>query len=389
MTRWLFSTNAKDIGTLYLVFAVFSGLLGTAFSVIIRMELSSPGVQYLANASGEGNYQLYNVIITAHALLMIFFMVMPALVGGFGNYLVPVQIGAPDCFNTTIRMASFLVNPSKLGPYIAGLWEGDGHIWIPKTTHSPGGEKYSPQFAITFCEPDYPLVLMLQLILGGSIRHKVEEHAYVLTITSQAGLIKLINLISGHLRTPKLAKFNALILWVNSDMSTTFPLTTLDTSALFSNSWLSGFVDADGSFDIRVSLISNGAKKNRVSARLRIEQRKVDPYSGILYIEIMSLIAAALSVRLTSSTHNGGVKYHLVETSSEKSRLAIASYFSQYPLWGSKRMNYQDWLICHQLILDGGHTCPAGYAVASMLQSGMNSTRTLYTWDHLDALKSY
>jgi hypothetical protein len=67
--RWFLSTNAKDIGTLYLMFALFSGLLGTAFSVLIRMELSGPGVQYIADN------QLYNSIITAHALLMIFFMV--------------------------------------------------------------------------------------------------------------------------------------------------------------------------------------------------------------------------------------------------------------------------------------------------------------------------
>ena len=284
-----------------------------------------------------------------------------------------------------MKMINNKNDKTLFGSYLAGLFEGDGHIWFPKENIK---KKTNPRFCITFGLKNEKLAKkLLELIGYGFIRYKPRDNACVLVVSPVKGLKKIIECINGELRTPKIIQLHILIDWINKNHSSNIAKLALKKGNLDKDSWLAGFVDADGSFSIQHTKLENNAKKIKISCRLRIEQRMLEPITKNSYFDVLTEIALFLGCNLkTKKQISTGNLYFNVTASSRKSLLIIITYFKSFPLYSSKFLDYKDWEQAAILILEKDHYTEKGITTIDILKDSMNLKRTYFNWDHLNNL---
>ena len=271
-------------------------------------------------------------------------------------------------------------NNLPFSSYLAGLIEGDGTIVVPKTERSPKGILNYASVQIVFHLKDLPLALMIQKVLGeGSLARKKGVNAYILTINSYKGLILIISLLNGNMRTPKIKSLYKLIDWLNNSKNTNFFKKPLNDSPLTSNAWLSGFIEADASFQVRTTL---SGKYPKLECKLEICQRQRD-HNGNSNLEFLEKIAKFLLTTVKSIRQDKPNPEYRVRTTSLRANLILSKYLENYPLFGTKFLDAKDWVNIVSIFEKGEHKDQKGIEEIVEIKSLMNDRRTKFTWDHL------
>ena len=278
------------------------------------------------------------------------------------------------------NLNGYALNPvtNEISSYLAGLIEGDGTIIVPKTSRSVSGKLNYASIQIAFAGKDFPLITYLNRYIGhGSILKVRKSNAYMYVIKNLEGQIKVINLVNGLFRTPKIKDLHLLIDYVNMKQSSSISKLSLDTTSLFNNAWLSGFIDADGSFQVRTSLKS---KYTRLACSFELEQTFFSKH-GISILPIMESIALLLNVKVNKVRLNRKSPLYRIRSSTVTQNNIIIQYLKTFPLKSSKYLDFQDWMKIVKYFEEKTHKINVSKIVE--LKLGMNNNRIYFNWDHL------
>ena len=316
---------------------------------------------------------------------------MPAMIGGFGkikrlNYNVkkPKWLST---VNTSPESSGFL------GPYLAGLIEADGSIAV----HDEKSEvkRYRPMIIIVFSLADKPLADRLAFITKvGKVYHKVNAGYVLWQIQKKEDVIKIIGIINGYMRTPKVEALHRAIAWFNQFDNRCIKCLSMDNSSIDSNSWLAGFSDGDANFSI--TLTDRKKKGNVTSKRVqtffRIELRQNyhrGEAGASTYFIILSLIAEYLNVSVYSRTRQKGDKLFfafMVIAHSSKSHAKVRAYFDRFPMYSSKYLAYMDWKRVQDIRVNADRLTIEQIREVEHIKSQFNSKRKTFDFSHLHTL---
>jgi len=297
------------------------------------------------------------------------------------NFIYNVKLDTPlesDIRDIINKGYSFENINSNFSSYLAGLIEGDGTIYVPKLERSSKGKLNYPSIQIAFDLRDFPLAQVIQQKLKhGSLSRKKGVNAYVLTINNFEGILLIVNLINGYMRTPKIISLLNLINWLNKRFDIEIKKESLDSSTVDSNSWLAGFIDANGHFSVRTSLLS---KYSKIECKFELSQRQIDhnKEDNFLFLNVIAefLNTTVKSIRITKPKPE-----YRVRTVNLKGNLNLINYLNKYPLFSSKYLNYKDWIKVLKYFELKKHTKSIEEIINIKLN--MNDKRKEFNWDHL------
>ena len=258
-------------------------------------------------------------------------------------------------------------NNNNLGYYLAGLLEGDGHISLPSLAVTTLNRGLNPRIVFTSHANNLAMYAFIQSELGNIGRFQTSgDNAIRYIIGDIKGIMILVNLMHGKLRTAKNIRFNDLIKFMNTKYSLDTPESLLDNSNLVNNSWFTGFTESDGHFGIKYlerrakSDTRKRSASESVTLKFILNQRLFDKPSSLSMKPFMESLALFLSCNLTSYTNNTNSKILSVSVSSLESVKFLVNYFNKYPLIGNKLSDFKKWEIVHNMIIKKEHLTGEG-----------------------------